>query len=222
MGPSAKEKPSLSRHKVLQQAVELANRDGVAKVSMRAVASALNVEAMSLYNHVKNKDDLLSGMVDTVVKKFEKPCTELPWKQAMRQCVVSTHEELLKHPWAAMLLISRVNVEDGLMSYSNACFGCFVDAGFSYPMADHAWNAVSNHLYGFTLSEVSMPVSAKHYAQAAKQYLPMVPQSDYPHIYNMMQLIIKGDHSGVNDFTFGLDLILDGLEAKLNSEGLTS
>jgi len=186
-----KKKP-LSREKILLHAVRLADRDGVAKLSMRSVAETLNVEAMSLYNHIKNKDDLLNGMVDVVVSEFEHPAATVPWQLAMRKCAIHTHEVLLTHPWAAALLIS-----------------------FSYPMADHAWNAVCNHLYGYTLTQVNSPIASEDYSRTAEHYLPMVPEADYPYVNRLIRLIVSGEHSGVNDFAFGLDLILDGLAAKL-------
>jgi len=215
MKKRSRSKTALSREKILSRAVRLANRDGVDAVSMRTVAKALNVEAMSLYNHVKNKEDLLLGMVDRVVCEFELPKTNTHWKSAMRASVISTHEVLLANPWAAGLLISKVLTEDGMMRYSNACFGCLVEAGFSYAMADHAWNALNNHLYGFTLTAVNSPVDPADYAASAAEYEPLISEADYPYIRSMMRVIIDGEHSGVNDFTFGLDLILNGLEDKL-------
>jgi len=206
---------ALSREKILQRAVRLADQKGTDSLSMRSLAKALRVEAMSLYNHVESKDDLLDGMVELVVEKFSLPDASLPWNVAMRQSVISTHAVLLAHPWSASLLISRINTGSAMMRYSDACFGCLVEAGFSFPMADHAWNAIGNHLYGYTLCIVSAPVSSKDYAAAAEQYLPLVPSDEYPYVHGMMRVIISGEHSGVNDFSFGLDLILQGLEAKL-------
>jgi len=102
-----------------------------------------------------------------------------------------------------------------MMTYSNACFGCLFRAGFSHELTDHGWNAINNHLYGFTLTELNSPVNSEDYAHIAEQYLPMVPEDKYPHIRSMMDVIIAGKHSGVNDFEFGLDLILEGLESRL-------
>jgi len=171
---------------------------------------------MSLYNHVKNKDDLLDGMADTVVSKFALPQRDVHWREALRASLISTHEVLLRHPWAAQLLLSRIMTGEGMMTYSNACYGSLMQAGFSHALTDHGWNALNNHLYGFTLSQLNAPVNPNEFAQSAEHYLPLVPQELYPHIRSMMQVIIDGTHSGINDFEFGLDLILDGLERKLN------
>jgi len=214
---SGKSKPSLSRDKVLLQALQMADAKGLASLSMRKLADQLDVEAMSLYNHVQNKDDVIDGIVSLVIAQFMLPDTNKHWKSAMRACAISTHETLLKHPWAAQLLISRVSVSEHMMNYSDACFGCLANAGFSYEMTDHAWNAISNHIYGFTLTMINSPIDSADFAQAAKQYLPAVPKDTYPHVHALMQLIISGDHNGVNNVEFGLDLILDGLDTMLRS-----
>jgi len=183
---------------------------------MRKLAQVLGVEAMSLYNHIENKEDLLDGMIDFVVSEFALPKQNKPWRSALRQSVISAHDVLLQHPWAALLLLSRINTGEAMMTYCDACFGCLFRAGFSAPLTDHGWNAVHNHLYGFTLTEINSAVDPKDYAEAAAQYLPLAPIERYPHVRAMMEVIIDGSHTGVNDFTFGLDLILDGLENKLN------
>lgn len=203
---------ALSREKVLKTALRLADKQGIDSLSMRKLADALDVEAMSLYNHIKNKDEVIDGIVEMVVNRFTTASFELPWKQAMRECAISTHQVLLKHPWVAMLLISRVTICDGLLRYSDASFGCLRKAGFSYEMADHGWNAISNHIYGFTLTVISAPIDSSEYSNAAEHYLSAVPKEQYPHVHSLMTLIISGEHTGINDFEFGLDLILDGLE----------
>jgi len=213
-----KAKPALSRAKILTKAIRLADSNGLDALSMRKLAQSLQVEAMSLYNHVHNKDDVIDGMINSVVEQFVVPDVNKPWKQSMRTSAISTHKTLLNHPWAANLMITRVIMGEGMMTYSEACYGCLANAGFSYAMTDHAWNAISNHIYGFTLTQISSPLESSEYANAAEQYLPQVPKQTYPHIHAMMQLIIKGEHSGVNNFEFGLDLILDGLERKLQNQ----
>lgn len=211
-------KPSLTRDKVLRQALQMADSGGLGALSMRKLADKLGVEAMSLYNHVQNKDDVIDGIVALVVAKFIVPDTKEHWKVAMRNCAISTHTTLLKHPWAAQLLISRVSASENMMIYSDACYGCLANAGFSYEMTDHAWNAISNHIYGFTLTLINSPIDQADCAQAAKQYLPVVPKESYPHVHEMMLLIISGDYNGVNNLEFGLDLILDGLDSMLVSD----
>ncbi len=214
---STARKTSLSRERILRSAIRLADKHGAESLSMRKIASALKVEAMSLYNHVASKDELLDGIVDLVASEFDVPSINGDWKHAMRLRANSAHTVLLKHPWASMLMLSRVNAGPAMLTYVNATIGCLRNAGFSYAMADHAWNAVDNHIFGFTLQKLNFPFDPAEYAAVAKEYLPMIPEDEYPYLRGMAIQVIEGKHHGIQDFEFGLDLILDGLERLLAS-----
>ena len=206
------DKTPLSRDAVLEAAITFADERGLETLSMRKLAEGLGVEAMSLYNHVTNKDDLLDGMIDVVVGEILPPSSGADWKQAMRRRAISAHEMLLRHPWASMLIVSRINVGPAMLRYLDATIGSLRSAGFSYAMTDHAISALDSHIYGFTLLKANFPLVASEYAQAAAQFLPMLPAETYPHARALTEEVISGRHSGINDFTFGLDLLLDGLE----------
>ncbi|MBF6166549.1 TetR/AcrR family transcriptional regulator C-terminal domain-containing protein [Streptomyces gardneri] len=208
-------RPPLTRDAVLLAAVRLADEHGLAALSMRRLAQALGVEAMSLYNHVRNKDDLLDGIADLVVGEMTPPAAGGDWKAALRARSASAHEVLLRHPWATGLIGSRINVGPAMLRYIDATVGCLRAAGFSLPQADRAWNALDSHLYGFTLQELHFPLAPSEYASAAQQFLPRIPAEEYPHMNALSQLVIDGKHTGIADFGFGLDLILDGLERLL-------
>lgn len=184
---------------------------------MRKLAQALNVEAMSLYNHVANKEDLLNGIVDVVIGEVDVPNISNNWRQAMLQRAGSAHEVLLRHPWASLLIVSRINTGPKMLRYVDATLGCLREAGFSYQMADHAWNAIDSHIYGFTLQELSFPIDSSEYADVAEDYISMIPEKQYPYLNALSQRVITGKYDGVHDFEFGLNLILDGLE-KLRDE----
>ena len=145
-------------------------------------------------------------------QKLTLPTTDEDWKGAMRRRAISAHEVLLSHPWAAMLFVSRINVGPVMLRYVDATIGCLHAAGFSYEMTDRAWNAVDNHIYGFTLQELNFPFAESEYAETAENFLPQIPEDQYPSIYALSLQIISGKHDGVQNFCFGLDLILDGLE----------
>lgn len=179
---------------------------------MRKLAESLNVEAMSLYNHVANKEDLLNGIVDIVIGEVDVPEISDDWRQAMRRRANSAHEVLLKHPWASKLIVSRINVGPKMLRYVDATLGCLRESGFSYEMADHAWNAIDSHIYGFTLQELNFPFDSPEYADVAEDYLSMIPEKQYPYLNALSLQVIEGRYDGVHDFEFGLNLILDGLE----------
>jgi len=211
----AKTREPLSKERVLLAAVRIADEEGIAALSMRRLGQALGVEAMSLYKHVADKDDLLAGIVDIVAAEIERPAVGGDWQSSMRRRAVSAHAVLLGHPWATMLIVSRANVGQAMLSYVDATIGCLKEAGFSYAMADHAWNVIDSHVYGFTLQKLNFPFQPSEYATMAKSFLPMIPAAKFPYLNGMSQQVIAGHHDGLHDFEFGLDLILQGLAALL-------
>lgn len=205
----------LTRDRVLQAAVHLADTLGLEALSMRRLGEELGVEAMSLYNHVANKDAILDGIVDLVVGEISPPDPREPWKPAMRRRAISAHAVLMRHPWATMLLVSRANVGPRMLRYVDATIGCLRAAGFSFALADHAWNAIDSHVYGFTLQKLSFPFKPEEYATQAAAFLPQLPADRFPHLRGMSEEVVAGRHDGLHDLEFGLDLLLDGLERLL-------
>jgi AcrR family transcriptional regulator len=209
----------LTRERVLRTALRMADRDGIEALSMRTLAETLKFKPMSLYNHVASKDDLLDGLVELVAGEIELPSIGAGggWKAAMRRRATSAHAVLMRHPWATMLFVSRVNIGPSVLRYVDATIGCLREAGFSYPMADYAWNALDAYIYGFTLQKLNFPFDPSEYASAARQFLPMIPVERFPHLNGMSQEIIAGRHDGLHQLELGLDLLLDGLERLLTA-----
>jgi hypothetical protein len=202
----------LSRDRILRMALSLADAGDIEAISMRKIALALGVQAMSLYNHVANKDDILAGMVDLAIGEIEVPDLSADWKDAMRRRSISAHEMLLRHPWAAIVIMSRVNVGCANLRYVDATIGCLVNAGFSWVNADRIWNALDSHIYGFTLQELKFPFQPTEYPDAAKEGLPLIPAEKYPYMNAMTHQIIEGEYDGISCFEFGLEIILEGLD----------
>jgi len=211
---AARNKPRkpLSRERVLRAAIALADGAGMSSLSMRNLARDLGVEAMSLYNHVANKSDLLDGIVDLVIGEIEAPSLTIDWKDAMRRRATSAHDVLQRHPWATQLIVSRVNIGPASLRYVEATLGCLRGAGFSFALADRAWNAIDSHVYGFTLQELNFPFEADEYAEVAGAYLPHISSEQYPCLHALTKLVSEKRHGGLQDFSFGLELLLDGLE----------
>ena len=202
----------LDRTKVLRAALQMADNDGLESLSMRSLARVLKVEAMSLYNHVANKEDILDGLVELVASEIEVPSIGGAWKAAMRRRAISAHTVLMQHPWATMLFVSRMNIGPNMLRYVDATIGCLRAAGFSYPMADYAWNTLDAYIYGFTLQRLNFPLEPAEYASAAKQFLPLIPVDQFPYLNGMSQEVIAGRHDGLQQLERGLDLLLDGFE----------
>ncbi len=205
----------LSRAKIIAVAVALADEQGLDGLSMRGIAKRLRVEAMSLYNHVAGKEDLVDGMVDHVAGEIALPARQASWKVALHQRALSAHDALNRHPWACPLIGLRLNVGPNMLAHTEVQLAHLVEAGFSYEMADHAMNAIDNHVRGFTLQEISFPIKPTDYAKAAEEYLPNLSPELYPHLRTLAERVMSGVYDGLNDFSFGLDLILDGLESLL-------
>ena len=209
----------LTRAIVLRTALKRADKHGLDSLSMRSLARAVKVEPMSLYNHVNGKEDLLDALVDLVAGEIAPPVVGGDWKAEMRQRALSAHAVLMHHPWATMLFVSRVNVGPYMLRYVDATIGCLREGGFSYPMADYAWNTLDAFIYGFTLHRLNFPFDPSEFAPAARQFLPMIPPEQFPYLNGMSQEIIAGRHDGLQPFELGLDLLLDGFERLLAAPG---
>jgi AcrR family transcriptional regulator len=213
--PLSQARTPLSRQKVVDAAITLADTAGMDALSMRQLAQRLGVEAMSLYNHVPNKDALIDAMVDEVAGRIALPRPGRPWRAEMARRAHSARALLLQHPWAALPMVSRLNVGPGMLRYADATHGCLLAAGFGHAAADHARHALDSHIHGFTLQELHFPLDRSDYASAAAAFLPMLPPGRYPHMHALAAEVIAGRYNGVNDFDFGLQLLLDGLERLL-------
>lgn len=211
----------LSRDRVLEAAIALADESGLQSLSMRKLGQALGVEAMSLYNHVANKDEILDGIVDVVVGEIEVPPPGDDWRAAARRRVLSARETLARHPWATGLMESRVNPGEATLHYYDAVLGSFREAGFSVEMAAHAFSALDAYLYGFSLQELSLPFdNAEESADVAGALLQHLPVDDYPHLSEMiLEHAMQPGYDYANEFEFGLELILNGLEALRDTAG---
>ena len=213
-GSNADRRVPLSRDRVLRAAVALADRGGIESLTMRRLGQELGVEAMSLYNHVANKDDILDGIVDLVLSDIDVPPAGIDWRTAMRQRSISAHAVLLAHPWAAMLIMARFNIGPGMSRYLDATLGRLREGGFSVEGALDAWHTLDSHLYGFTLQQLNLPFEVEETQRVSADVLGQLPADEYPHVVEVITEIMKSGR--VEDFEFGLDLILDGLQRTLD------
>lgn len=204
----------VTRERVLRSAIVLADKHGLEALTMRALGEALGVQAMSLYNHVKNKDDVLDGIMDLVVSEIDVPCSTDGWREAMRKRALSAHAVLLRHPWACGQL-ARANTGPAMLRYVDATLGVLHAAGFSLEEADRAWNTLDSHIFGFTIQKLNFPFEVGDYATVAAGYLPFLSKADYPAMHALTTRVAAGRYDGVHDLEYGLDLILDGLERQL-------
>jgi AcrR family transcriptional regulator len=218
--PQPEQRIPLSRERVLRAAIALADHGGLESLSMRKLGQELGVEAMSLYHHVANKDDLLDGIVDAVTREIEVPSDDADWKEAIRRTAISSHEVFLRHRWACSLMMRRARVSPERMQWMEALLRTLREAGFSADMTHHAYHALDSHITGFTLWQVSMPFETKEeLVDLAEGFLKEIPADEYPYVIeHAEQHIAPSSPDGKTEFEFGLDLILDGLERLLDAD----
>ena len=211
--PGQEARIPLTRERVLETAILMADAGGLDSLSMRKLAQALGVEAMSLYHHVANKDDILDGMVDRIVGEFELPAVDGDWKTALRRSAISAHDVLEQHPWACALMMSPTRVRPARLRYMEGLLRRLRLAGLSAAMTDHAYHALDSHILGYTLWEAGYAVEAAKVADFTPRFLQMLSADEFPFLVEHVQQHLDpslGDD--IRDFEFGLDLILDGLD----------
>jgi len=217
MAPESNPRPPrvpLSRERVLRAAIALADAGGIKSLSMRKLGQELEVEAMSLYNHVANKDDLLDGLVELVSSEIENPPDDLDWKPAIHQSAMSAHAVLVRHRWAAGLMMGGTSVSPARIRWHECVLRTLREAGFSADLTHHAYHALESHIMGFTLWQVNMPFETKEELDdLAQRFLREFPLDDYPYLLeHIQQHLDPSSPDGKSEFEFGLELILDGLE----------
>jgi AcrR family transcriptional regulator len=202
----------LSRDRVLSAAVELADRDGIDALSMRRLAKELGVEAMSLYNHVKNKDEILAGIIDLALAEIDLPEADGDWKAAMRQSAISAKDVFLRHSWVSGLMYARQSGGPASMRRGEWMLATLREAGFSADVTYHAYHVLNAYLQGVTSQHLAIPHKGDELAKMARDFMKEIPQDEFPYTIEHIEQHLEpaDDHKG--GFELGLDLILEGLE----------
>jgi AcrR family transcriptional regulator len=208
----------LSPERVLRAAVALADSAGIESLTMRRLGQDLGVEAMSLYKHVANKDALLDGMVDLVFAEIELPSADTDWRTAMRDRAVSTRAALTRHPWATPLMQSRKAPGPATLRHHDTVIGTLRGAGFSVELTAHAFSVLDGYIYGFAMQQRSLPFDTLEEAQeVGRQMFARMPAGAYPHLTELtVRHILRPGYDYGDEFEYGLDLILDGLDRALS------
>jgi AcrR family transcriptional regulator len=223
--PDSQRRTPLNRERVLRAAVELADRDGIEALSMRRLGQELGVEAMSLYNHVPNKEDVLDGMVDLIVSEIDLAQDGADWKSAVRSRILAARQVMLRHRWASAVITSRRQPGPTMMSYMDSMGGLMRGGGFSVDLMHHAFHTLGSRVLGFS-QELYDDSGELEGTPDVQQLMVRQMSQVYPNISALMEQVIHDDASVVGsgcddqwEFEFALDLILDGLEVRLTGEG---
>jgi AcrR family transcriptional regulator len=209
----------LTRQRVLQTALGLADQGGLESLSMRKLGQELGVEAMALYHHFANKDEVLDGIVDLVFAEIELPPGGRDWKGEMRRRAVSLRDALARHRWAIGLMESRRNPGSANLRHHDAVIGSLRSGGFDMEMAAHAYSVLDGYIYGFALTKMNLPFDpSDDVAEVAETMLEPFPVNEYPNLVAFItEHAMKPGYDFGDEFEYGLDLILDGLEHRQNA-----
>jgi AcrR family transcriptional regulator len=208
-------RPPLTRERALTTAVALADAEGIGALTMRRLARELGVEAMSLYHHVANKDEILDGMVDLVFGEIELPADDADWHPAMRDRATSVRAALTRHPWAIGIMESRNTPGPATLQHHDAVIGCCRRSGFSIEMTAHTFSMIDSYIYGFVLQEINLPFDdTDDLGEVVESMMPRPVAERYPNLVELTaEHILQPGYRYGDEFEWGLQLLLAGLEA---------
>lgn len=203
---------------MIAAAAAVADRSGLASVSMRSVGAELGVEGMSLYHHVENKDALLDALAEWAVAQIELPPADAPWRDAMETRARSARAVFTAHPWSIAMIESRPAPSAALLTHHDRILGWLFAAGFTAQLATLAFSTVDAFVYGFALSESNLPFAPSPGAEADFAAAVSPDAGTYPHLArSLTELLSGGDYAYANEFDRGLALILDAIQAQLDN-----
>lgn len=208
----AKRTRRLNRGRVLRAGLRFVDEQGLDALTMRKLAHKLGVEAMSLYNHVENKDDLLAGILGLVASEVELPEDGDDWKLAIRRHAISDRDTSLRHPWANPLGMSRRSGGAAQLRNSDWLLRTLREAGLSKELTYHAFHIVQSYVLGYTLQQLNFPHEGEELAGMAAAFLAKLPADQYPDFVEHVQQHLEPRDEEEGGFELGLDLILDSLE----------
>jgi AcrR family transcriptional regulator len=208
----------LSRERVLDGALAVADAGGIAGLTIRSIADKLGVKPMSIYHHVANKEEILDRIVDMVFAEIELPVPGGDWRTEMYRRAVSERAALNRHPWAIQLLQSRTHPGPATLRHHDAVIGSLRGGGFSIEMTAHAFALIDSYVLGFALSEAALPIHGpESTTEVAESIMQQYAGDTYPHLTEFsIEHVVKPGYDFGLEFAFGLDLVLDGLAGKVS------
>lgn len=209
----------LTRERVLDAAIRLADRNGIASLTIRALAAELDTKPMTIYHHVDGKEAVLSGMVEVIFARIELPDPGLPWRAAVRRRCLSAREVLVDHPWAVPLLESRRTPGKATLVHHEAMLACLLAGGLSLPLTAHAYAILDSFTYGFAIQEANLAIEGNVDPAAMAAIAPQFTPDEYPTLTRFTaERVMQPDYNFGDSFEYGLDMLLGALEAAAAAE----
>lgn len=207
------DRPTLTRERVILAAVAYADAHGVESMSMRKLGAELGVEAMSLYNHVDNKDDLYDGMIDNVFESIELSDDDDAWQDQLRRIGTNAMDRFAEHAWVVTLLMTRGNYGPGALRFMDHVLGLLLEAGFSADDAHHAWQMLASHTMGYAFQAANAEHGAFSRDDDEVQRLLAMIGPEFPNVARLAPTIAACEFS--EEYKYAFEIIIDGLEAQL-------
>ncbi|YCK82243.1 TetR/AcrR family transcriptional regulator [Arthrobacter sp. D3-18] len=213
MSTAASQRLPLSRERVLECAVALADESGLSALTIRTLAQSMGTKPMSLYYYVANKEEILDGIVDMVFSEIEPPMPGRDWRGEMQQRAHGVRSALKRHPWAVGLLESRSAPGPATLRHHEATLATLREAGFSVQLTAHAYALLDSYIYGFALQEAALPFEGRDTAaEITNPIMERFATGEYPRMVEIaVEHVLKPGYDFGDEFEFGLNLILDGL-----------
>lgn len=210
---STTNRSTLTRERVLEAAIELADQIGIEAFTIRKLAAALDVGPMTIYHHLPSKAAIIDGMVDVVFGEIELPPVYLDWKAAIRARCLSMRQVLNRHPWAPPVMESRTAPGPANLRHHDAVLGCLRRGGLSLPMTAHAYAILDSYVYGFALEEANLPGGGGPEMVELAEDMTQRFVDHYPNLAELTtEHVLRPGYSFGESFEFGLDLIIEGLD----------
>lgn len=207
----------LTRERIIDAAIELADENGVEVLSMRKLGAALGVEAMSLYNHVENKDDILDGMIDFVFSSIVTPDPSIEWRQWVRRTGLAAMEAFTAHSWVVNLLMQRGNFGPAALEFMDRTLGMLRGAGFDDESTHHAWQMLASHTMGYAFQQASGGYERGEQKDLGARLIGIGDR--FPHVVALAPYLSECAFD--EEFAFGLEIIIDGLDSRLGGSTVT-
>ena len=218
--PHGGRRTRLNRERVLRAALTVADAGGLDSLTIRSLASELGVKPMSVYHYVANKSEIVDALVDMVFAEIELPEPGVDWRTAMDRRAHSARASLARHPWAIALLESRTTPGPANLRHHDAVIATLRGAGFSPAMTAHAYALLDAYVYGFSVQAATLPFETpEDLGELAEPMLELMTPAQYPHLAEMAtSYYLQPGYDFADEFRFGLDLVLDGIEQRLEAE----
>ncbi|HEX8496524.1 MAG TPA: TetR/AcrR family transcriptional regulator [Actinomycetales bacterium] len=210
---------TLSRERVLDGALAVADAGGIAALTIRSLAQHLGVGPMAVYHYVATKDEILDALVDRVFGEIDLPSPDGQWRAEFARRAHSARAVLRRHSWAVGLLDSRTSPGPATLTHHDATLATLRGGGFTLAQTAHAYALLDRYVFGFAVQEASLPFEGPDGAAGvAEPFMALLSSGAYPHLVELAteHALVPGYDFGA-EFDFGLALILDGLERLLTA-----